>query len=296
MEGRFSVRFFKRLITFIVLGVLLILTVAVIVLSVRVTALSAEAGSGTDSGGNETQNADSALIVEEEALPYQEKYASLYIRDEFRQAKAKSKTVYLTFDDGPSQTCTPEVLDILKEHNIKATFFVVGKISENRDIVQRIIDEGHTIGIHTYTHSYEYVYQSMDTYLADFEKLWTELYEEFSYRAEIFRFPGGSVNTYNYTLCQQIIAEMYRRGFVYFDWNASAEDAASGNPSSDVIAERILNGVHNADRSIVLMHDSASMGSTVEALPEIIEQLQDEGYAFDKLDRSVKPITFSYLK
>lgn len=136
----------------------------------------------------------------------------------------------------------------------------------------------------------------MDTYLADFEKLWTELYEEFSYRAEIFRFPGGSVNTYNYTLCQQIIAEMYRRGFVYFDWNASAEDAASGNPSSDVIAERILNGVHNADRSIVLMHDSASMGSTVEALPEIIEQLQDEGYAFDKLDRSVKPITFSYLK
>ncbi|MCI9476636.1 polysaccharide deacetylase family protein [Anaerovoracaceae bacterium 41-7] len=296
MEGRFSVRFFKRLITFTVLGVLLILTVAVIVLSVRVTALSAEAGSGTDSGGNETQNADSALIVEEEALPYQEKYASLYIRDEFRQAKAKSKTVYLTFDDGPSQTCTPEVLDILKEHNIKATFFVVGKISENRDIVQRIIDEGHTIGIHTYTHSYEYVYQSMDTYLADFEKLWTELYEEFSYRAEIFRFPGGSVNTYNYTLCQQIIAEMYRRGFVYFDWNASAEDAASGNPSSDVIAERILNGVHNADRSIVLMHDSASMGSTVEALPEIIEQLQDEGYAFDKLDRSVKPITFSYLK
>ena len=296
MESRFTVRFFKRLITFTVLSILLILTAAVIVLSVRVSALSAEIRSGVGSGEGEDRTAEPAISVEEEALPYQEKYTSLYIRDAFRQAKPKSKTVYLTFDDGPSAACTPEVLDILKEYDIKATFFVVGKIDENKDIVQRIIDEGHTIGIHTFTHSYEYIYQYMDTYLADFEKLWSQLYEEFSYRAEIFRFPGGSVNTYNYTLSQQIIAEMYRRGFVYFDWNASAEDAASGNPDSDVITARILNGVHNADRSIVLMHDSATMGTTVEALPEIIEQLRDEGYTFDKLDRSVKPITFSYLK
>ena len=203
----------------------------------------------------------------------------------------------MTFDDGPSAACTPEVLDILKKYDIRATFFVVGSITgENREIVQRIIDEGHTIGIHTYTHSYESIYQSVDAYLADFEKLWTELYEEFSYRAEIFRFPGGSVNTYNYMLSHQLIAEMYRRGFIYFDWNASAEDAASGNPGSDVVTQRILNGVRNADRSIVLMHDSSSMTATVEALPEIIEQLKDEGYSFDKLDRSVKPITFSYLK
>lgn len=297
MESRFTVRFFKRLITFTVLGILLTLTVAVVVLSLKVSALSAEVNNIGTSGENEVNTAEPAVSVEEEALPYQQRYTSLYIRDEFRQAKPKSKTVYLTFDDGPSAACTPEVLDILKKYDIKATFFVVGSITgENREIVQRIIDEGHTIGIHTYTHSYESIYQSVDTYLADFEKLWTELYEEFSYRAEIFRFPGGSVNTYNYMLSHQLIAEMYRRGFIYFDWNASAEDAASGNPGSDVITQRILNGVRNADRSIVLMHDSASMTATVKALPEIIEQLKDEGYSFDKLDRSVKPITFSYLK
>lgn len=268
------------------------MTIAVIVLFLKVSAFSEEKQ-------NEEGPVDLSYAVEvdENALSYQEKYPSLYIEGDFAQTEVKSKIVYLTFDDGPSVACTTKILDILKENDIKATFFLVGKITEEKkEIVQRIIDEGHTIGIHSYSHDYETIYQSVDAYLADFEKLWTQLYEEFSYKAEIYRFPGGSVNSYNYTVCHQIIAEMYRRGFVYFDWNASAEDASSRTPSSNTIENRILRGVRRADRSIVLMHDSEKMTNTVEALPRVISELKEDGYSFDKLDRTVKTISFSYLK
>lgn len=288
MEKYLTVRFFKRVITFTVLAVILALSVSVIVLSVKVSALQQDA---------ETKPAVSSYL-QEESFSYQSRYPQMCIEKEIVHRDVDSKTVFLTFDDGPSANNTVKILNTLKKYDAKATFFIVGEITEEKiPILRRIIDEGHSIGIHSYSHNYEKIYDSVDSYLADFEKLWSQLYEKLGYKAEIYRFPGGSVNNYNYTICQQIIAEMYRRGFVYYDWNASAEDAVLTGQTSSEIKNKIVKGVlGNKKYSIALLHDSSNRDDSAEAVPKIIKALQKKGYTFEKLDRSVAPITFSYLK
>lgn len=285
MEGRFTVRFFKRVITFTVLALIFGLTITVVIQSFRIGSLK----------NGLTGNIE-RVYAESEPLDYQEKYPNLYVKNTFQNLTTESKTVYLTFDDGVSLNNTEQVLDILKEYDVKATFFMVHNSKAGADdVIQRVIDEGHSIGVHTYSHDYEKVYQSVDSFLDDFNKMWTYLKEEFDYETKIFRFPGGSINTYNLAVYDQIIPEMYRRGFLYYDWNASAEDAASGGISKTQIVKSILKEVRRNDRSIVLMHDSEYMDSTVAALPEIIETLQAEGYVFKLIDDTVKPISFAKL-
>lgn len=285
MKGRFSVRFFKRVITFTVLGIILALLVTVIIQALRIGSLKEGVLNGT-----------AHAYAESQPMDYQKKYPELYVENQFEKLKAEAKTVYLTFDDGPSKENTRKILDILEEYEIKATFFMVHNGNKVADeIIQRVIDEGHTIGIHTYSHDYEEVYQSVESYLDDFNKLWSNLKERFGYEAKIFRFPGGSINAYNLAVYDKIIPEMYRRGFLFYDWNASAEDAVDSGASKERIVKAILREVRRNDRSIVLMHDSSYMGTTVEALPEIIETLKEEGYTFKALDETVKPVSFARL-
>ena len=133
--------------------------------------------------------------------------------------------MYLTFDDGPSAR-TLEILDILKEYNIKATFFILSDEKEtSRDIVKRIYDEGHSIGVHSSSHAYEKIYKSVDHFLSDFEICLEYIKDITGEAPNIFRFPGGSVNSYNKDICKELTDEMTRRGFTYFDWNVSGEDA-----------------------------------------------------------------------
>lgn len=198
------------------------------------------------------------------------------------------KTMYLTFDDGPSPENTNAVLDTLKEYHIKATFFVVGEnVKKYPQVARRIVEEGHTIGIHCYSHRYEELYESSESYLKDFEAAYETVYETTGVEVKLFRFPGGSINDYNEAICQDIIEEMTERGFIYFDWNASLEDAA-GNKDEAVLLANARQSTLGRKRIVMLAHDIVY--PTTQCLDELIEQFPD--YQFLPLTQEVAPIQF----
>lgn len=179
--------------------------------------------------------------------------------------------VYLTFDDGPSAN-TDRILDILDQYGVKATFFVVGKEGYN-DQYRRIVQDGHTLGMHSYSHVYRDIYQSVEAYSQDLEKLHTYLYELTGVDSRIVRLPGGSSNTISRNGIQDILAYLGQEGITYYDWNVSSGDAASGYISAQQIADNVLDHVDQHNTSIVLMHDASGKNTTVEALPIIIEKI-----------------------
>lgn len=229
--------------------------------------------------------------VQVTSLPeYVTRYPELYAvkesetEGEGTNDRISPKIAYLTFDDGPSEL-TPQVLDILKEHEIKATFFLIGEeiTPEREDIVRRIAEEGHTIGLHTYSHDYEKLYRSVDSFLSDYEKVFVKIYEVTGVKPTIFRFPGGSRNSHAGKLCSEIALEMERRGFCYYDWNVSAEDSV-GTPTAYSIRTNIFKDVYRFNEPVLLMHDSAVNQLTVTMLPDIIKALEESGYDFDTLE------------
>ena len=230
-----------------------------------------------------------------EVPDYTELYPELYADTEGRGTEDTANRAYLTFDDGPSPR-TDEILKILDQYGVKATFFVVGASGE--DDLQRmrdIVAAGHTLAIHSYSHDYQKIYASVEAYLEDFNQMYTQIVEATGVRPQIFRFPGGSINAYNGGIYQEIIAEMTRRGFVYFDWNAANGDAVSSKilPAA-TLAGNALKGVGSKRRAVILMHDSSSKTTTVEALPAIIEGYQKGGYTFAPLTAATKQVTFGY--
>lgn len=228
-------------------------------------------------------------------MEYQNLFPDLYVENDFQFTDTEEKICYLTFDDGPSVASTGQILDILKENNIKATFFVVYAEGEEAEaLYKRIIAEGHTIGIHSASHDYDLIYSSVEAYLTDFEKLSSHIEGITGVKPEIFRFPGGSINTYNSYIYQELIAEMLRRGYTYYDWNVSSGDASFSPTAKDKVVNNVLSGSLKQDNAIVLMHDSYGHTSTVEALPDIIQGLKNQGYSFAALDKSVTPWCFGY--
>ena len=227
------------------------------------------------------------------SLEYQLEYPELYVESgTFTEEEGGKPVIYLTFDDGPSEN-TERVLDILKENNIKATFFVVNNnIESQQHLYKRIADEGHTLGIHTYSHQYQKIYSSVEEYLADFNRIYEKVYSLTGVKPTVFRFPGGSINNYNQHIYFELIAEMLRRGFTYYDWNVSSGDAGE-TYTSGAIYNAVVNGVGSKSKSIVLMHDSSTKNATVKALPEIIAFFS-ETHEFRALDNSVKPASFTY--
>lgn len=201
------------------------------------------------------------------------------------------KTIYITFDDGPS-LITLKILDILKVQGIKATFFVIGKqIDKYPEIFKRMVDEGHSIGIHTDTHNYEQIYSSLDAFLHDYEQTIKKINNITNQPITIYRLPGGSINVYNKKISSDIISELGSRGFVNFDWNISAGDATKHLSTSE-ITTNIISGAKDKNVGIVLMHDSYSKDTTGEALPEVINQLRGLGYSFNTLNNEIKTIQF----
>lgn len=204
------------------------------------------------------------------------------------------KTAYLTFDDGPSER-TKEILDVLDEYGVKATFFVIGnKNQENANLYKDIVDRGHTLGMHSQTHMYNKIYASRESFLEDYSQLFKTIVNETGQQPVLFRFPGGSNNAYmqrNGTF-SSIKEEMETRGFTYYDWNVSAEDARYKYISANDITWNVLDGARSKNLAVVLMHDSANKQTTVEALPAIIEGLKAEGFAIDKLTPALSPLQF----
>ena len=205
------------------------------------------------------------------------------------------KVCFLTFDDGPSAN-TDRILEILDRYGVKATFFVIGKTGAvDQERMRKIVNAGHTIGMHSWSHSYNKIYASVEDFLEEFNKLYEWIHEVTGVYPTVFRFPGGSINGYDRDVYQEIIAEMTRRGFVYYDWNVSAGDATSTPRKADLIVADCLKGI-GMKLAVVLAHDSAARTTTVDALPAVIEGYQQAGYTFSALHPGVKPVTFGYPK
>lgn len=200
------------------------------------------------------------------------------------------KRVYLTFDDGPSEN-TDEILDVLDRYEIKATFFVVGKTDEHsKQMYQRIVDEGHTLALHSYTHKYNTIYSSLDAYQQDLDQLSDLIYDVTGVRSHYMRFPGGSSNQVSDIDMKEFIKLVTQQGYQYYDWNVVSGDATSRKYTAEDLEKNVLDGVHNYRTSIVLMHDATNKTSTVEALPVIIETLKKEGYTMLPIDENTKLI------
>lgn len=196
------------------------------------------------------------------------------IDDTVDVAKEDVRKVYLTFDDGPS-IYTEQILDILDEYGVKATFFVTGENAEKfPERYQMIADRGHTLGMHSYSHIYSEVYRDKDSFIADLEKIQGFLTGITGKTPVIYRFPGGSSNTVSATDMNELCAYLTEQGITYFDWNVSSGDASSQTLSADRIVANCLAGVSNNQNAVVLLHDTSAKYSTVAALPVILEQIQ----------------------
>lgn len=184
------------------------------------------------------------------------------------------RKVYLTFDDGPSSN-TGRILDILAEYDVKATFFVVGKEDETyQPLYNRIVEEGHTLAMHSYSHKYQEIYQSKESYVQDLTKLQEFLYDTTGVWCRYCRFPGGSSNKVSKVDMHELIEYLDEQDMTYFDWNIVSGDATNDYISSGDIIRNCMRRLGEFDEAIILMHDAAEKDSTVEALPGLIEQIQ----------------------
>lgn len=203
----------------------------------------------------------------------------VYVYEKKPDISIGDKVIYLTFDDGPS-VYTKELLNILKEYNVKATFFVTG--NGNREYIKKAYNEGHSIGIHTYSHVYKNVYASEEAYFNDLEKVQKIIKEQTGEESRLVRFPGGSSNTvsrFNKGIMTRLSKELERRGYKYFDWNVSSSDTVKSN--SDDIANTVIRRLKKGN-NVVLQHDTKYY--SVKAVRKIIEYGLANGYTFAKLD------------
>lgn len=196
----------------------------------------------------------------------------------------QKKVCYLTFDDGPSKN-SEEILDILAKYDAKATFFLIGSEirEENRLIIERIIEEGHAVGLHSNVHRFDKLYTGVDVCVQDFEAQYKLLKEEYGIDTKIFRFPGGSACSYMNGQRQSYINAMREKGFVGFDWHVSGEDSY-GNPTVWSIQQNICEHIDDYKNPIILLHDINIADATVDALPGILEQIKNKGYSFETLN------------
>ena len=202
--------------------------------------------------------------------------------------------IYLTFDDGPTTSSTPRILDILKEKNVKATFFILNYDQEGERLVKREYAEGHTVAIHGYSHKYDQIYQSVDTYMNNLTKLQYKIQQSIGYKATITRFPGGSSNTVSRKYCQGIMTtlskEVVNRGFTYFDWNVNSGDADTAK-TSDAVYNNVVKGLSKSRANVVLMHDFSNNTKTINALANIIDYGYANGYVFKPITKDTQMVT-----
>lgn len=236
-----------------------------------------------------------ALAVETcDAPSYQALYPDFYAPQPYGATERIEGMAFLTFDDGPSPQ-TDEILAILAEQDIKATFFVVGcNEMGDEQRLRDIVAQGHTIGMHSYTHDYEKVYASVEDFLAEFYAVFQEIRDITGVTPTVFRCPGGSINGYNSGFYQEMFSEMIRRGFVPFDWNVSSDDAVGERKSAAQLTENVMTEIKGKTRAFILFHDSADKVQSVKALPAVIAQTRELGFEFAAITPKTMPVIFSY--
>ena len=237
-----------------------------------------------DSGISDTEISEKNLVL------YPEKPEQEIKLDTAILKKDNVKTCYLTFDDGPTLSVTPRILDTLRRYNAKATFFMVGTLIENnKSMARRVYDEGHCLANHSYAHNYSDLYADKDTFMNEINKT-VELIREVTGEEDypkIFRFPGGGFNAGSYGAAKQDYKLVLKEnGIRYCDWNALNGDAEGKKRTAEELAERVKKTTNGKEDVVILMHDASAKSTTADALPYVLEYLISEGYTFKTLDKA----------
>jgi len=205
-------------------------------------------------------------------------YSYITVYPDGYEPPSNSKVVYLTFDDGPTKY-TPEILKILDEHDILATFFVVGN-REHTHFMSDIVERGHAIGLHSYNHDFDQIYRSKEAFIEDLSKIDKIVFEQTGVRSNIMRFPGGSSVTRGAakTIMAQLKDEVASMGYQFFDWNCDSRDKMGAKTASTALSKIKDASKDAGDIVIVLMHDTEKI--TAQYLPGVIQHFKALGYDF----------------
>ncbi len=237
---------------------------------------------GDDSNKDESQESNNDPVVSEEKNKNKEfidKINNIYNGEE-------GKRVFLTFDDGPSESVTPKILDILDKYDIKATFFVLGcNAKSHPDIVKRAYDSGHYIANHGYSHKYSKIYKNTSTVLEEYNKTEDAIRVAIGnpeYSSNLFRFPGGSYGGPYEKVKKKAKKELNKQGIAYLDWNTLTYDAEGADTKEEIMSnlKETMNGWNNV---VILMHDAPDKKITYETLEDVIKYLKKNGYAFKNM-------------
>lgn len=272
----------------------IIITVIIIILIITMCVLGVIAYKKTKKDKlNNTEN-----IIESKIMQKEKAYAHMV---EFEEPKKQTqdireqinniyhsdtKRVFLTFDDGPSKTVTPLILDLLKQENIKATFFLLGSRAElNPDIVKREYDEGHYIANHGYSHNYTNIYQTPQSVVDEFNATEAAIKNALGnqeYNSYLFRFPGGMPGGKHAQLKAEAAQILEQNGVAHLDWNALTSDAAGAKTSEEML-QNAISTIGEKNSVVILMHDAGDKILTYEMLPNLISYLREKGYEFKNM-------------
>lgn len=272
----------------------IIITVIIIILIIAMCVLGVIAYKKTKKDKlNNTEN-----IIESKIMQKEKAYAHLV---EFEEPKKQTqdireqishiyhsdtKRVFLTFDDGPSKTVTPLILDLLKQENIKATFFLLGsRVELNPDIVKREYDEGHYIANHGYSHNYTNIYQTPQSVVDEFNATEAAIKNALGnqeYNSYLFRFPGGMPGGKHAQLKAEAAQILEQNGVAHLDWNALTSDAAGAKTCEEML-QNAISTIGEKNSVVILMHDAGDKILTYEMLPNLISYLREKGYEFKNM-------------
>lgn len=212
--------------------------------------------------------------------------------EENPSTESASKVIYLTFDDGPGGKTTTKILDTLKEENVPGTFFVIGdQINNQEDIILRMKNEGHSIGLHSFSHNRNILYRSSGDFISEMEKVQKKLYDVTGEYYYILRFPFGC-NNMTYKLTTDMVDVIHTSNFKIYDWTQDTLDGANPNSSPSTILQRAIS---DKDTVILLMHCAKINKNSAEALPGIIKHYKEQGYTFKKITPETKEI-YKFIK
>ena len=261
----------KRIIVGTCIFLLLFPTILSIILMFKVASLEHKIDVITENKLREEQLANNDVAQAKE-------------KKELTTPEPVKKRVYLTFDDGPGAE-TKKILDVLKKENVKATFFVTGKEDEfAKKLYKRIVKEGHTLGMHSYSHIYDSIYESKEAFTKDLEQIYEYLYQITGERPTFYRFPGGSSTESTQIPIQTFIQVLQEKHFTYMDWNVISPDIGNPSITKEQMISSIMENVNQFDTSVVLLYDSEERPLTAKALPILIQTLKQEKYELLPMD------------
>ena len=244
-----------------------------------VTAQAAAAGTGSTAGAAADTSANAATGADADTSANAAAGAAAAQTAKPATADPK-KIIYLTFDDGPGRY-TEELLKILDDHKVLATFFVTAAYKDYQDLIGAEYNAGHSVGVHTATHEYSEIYASTDAYWEDFNKMQEIIQEQTGCRTDIFRFPGGASNTVSANYSKGIMSELAKqageKGYIYVDWNVTSGDAGD-TTDSEVLYQNMMKGIHTYENSFILCHDIKDF--TIATMDRFITDALKEGYTF----------------